>query len=431
MSHSCLSLVISVCVSHCVSQIVMAANNTTITVLLRKSQTLANGEHAVRLCVTKDRVRKYTSLGFTCSLKDWDTKTNLPKSKHPYKAHYDSIIAKAIKEHKDKLADFKQDGKDFTPAVLLDTVTTVTNKTTLFRYFESKIETLKEQNRIGNADVYTNAFHQLKKFLKEKDITFSQIDLIFLQKFETSFRKRGMMDNAISIHFRTLRAVFNAAIAEGYARKDSYPFDKYKISDRFSTKTKKRAITKEEILKVGALILNPNSTEYEAQQYFMFTYYGTGINFVDIANLQWKNLSNGRIFYKRAKTGQELSFALSQPALEIIDRLNKLTDRKATSYIFPILNRSVHVTPTQIKNRIKKVMSRVNIDLKAIGASVEIETPLTTYVARHSFATVLKRSGVATALISESMGHATEAVTQTYLKSFENSILDEAMKNLL
>lgn len=217
----------------------------------------------------------------------------------------------------------------------------------------------------------------------------------------------------------------------GYVKKDSYPFDKYKISERFSTKTKKRAITKDEMMKVAALQLDPNSTDYEAQQYFMFTYYGTGINFVDIANLQWQNLSNGRIFYKRAKTGQELSFALPQPALDIIESLSKSPNRNGNTNIFPILNRSIHITATQIKNRIKKVMRRVNKDLKAIGESVGIETPLTTYVARHSFATILKRSGVATAVISESMGHQTEAVTQTYLKSFENSIIDEAMKHLL
>lgn len=79
-------------------------------------------------------------MGFTCHLKDWDTRTNLPKSKHPYNSQYDSIIAKAIKEHKDKLVYFKHEGKDFTPAVLLDTVNIVIVKTTVFRYFESKIE---------------------------------------------------------------------------------------------------------------------------------------------------------------------------------------------------------------------------------------------------------------------------------------------------
>ena len=186
------------CISLCISN-EMAAKHTTITVLLRTSQTLAKGEHAVRLCVTKNRVRKYTSLGFICHLKEWDLKRNLPKSSHPLKARYDSIIAKAIGEYKEKLTDFEVDGKDYTPAVLIDKVDTTVIKTTVLTYFESKIENLRESNRIGNADVYLNTYNQLRTYLKKKDITFSQIDLIFLQSFETFFRKRSAMDNTISV----------------------------------------------------------------------------------------------------------------------------------------------------------------------------------------------------------------------------------------
>jgi len=411
------------------------ADNTTVVVVLKRDKVIKGetheGECPIWIRIIKGRIIKYRSLGISCFDKDWDKKTNLPKKSHPLKEYHETIIARAIREHKEKIMDFKVDGKEFTPAVLIDALGLKVTNATLFKYIESKIADLNESNRIGNADVYTNTLNQLKTFLRRNDITFSQIDLVFLNKFETFFRKRSSMDNTMSVHFRTLRAVFNSAIAEGYAKKDSYPFDKYKISERFSTKTKKRAITKEEVHKVGNLVIINDDSSLEAQKYFMFSYYGQGINFVDIANLQWHNLSNGRIFYKRAKTGQELSFALPQPALDIIEKLNKSTDRNRNTYIFPILNRDVHISATQIKNRIKKVMGRVNKDLKWIGTRVGITLPLTTYVARHSFATALKRSGVSTAVISESMGHQTEAVTQTYLKSFENSIIDEAMKHLL
>ena len=140
---------------------------------------------------------------------------------------------------------------------------------------------------------------------------------------------------------------------------------------------------------------------------------------------------NGRIFYKRANTGNDLNFNLPPPALVIIEYWKPEQKPHRDEYIFPILNSNIHLTPLQRHNRIHKVLTRVNRDLKAIGIEVGIETPLTSYVARHTFATVLKRSGVATAIISEAMGHQTEAITQTYLKSFENSIIDEAMGHLL
>lgn len=409
----------------------MAAISTTVVVLLRTSQTLANGEHAVRLCVTKNRVRKYISLGFTCSLKDWDLKTNLPRRNHPNKQVYDRLISDAITKCKNKILEFQKDGKDYTPDVMIEeTVTTVT-PTTVFDYFTLKVEMLRNARQIGNSKVYHDTLSQIKTFTKKKDLTFSQLDYLFLIKLENHFKAKGLTDNAMSVRFRTIRAVFNSAIDENYTRKELYPFDKFKISERFSTKTKKRAITKEEMQKIAAVVLDKHSAAYEAQQFFLFSYFGQGINFVDIANLKWSNLINGRIYYTRAKTGNELSFLLPEPALAIIAYWKPLEKDAGNTYIFPILNERVHVTPTQKHNRIHKVLTRVNQDLKEIGVNACIETPLTSYVARHTFATVLKQTGVSTAIISESMGHQTEAITQTYLKSFENSIIDEAMKNLL
>ena len=409
----------------------MATEYTTVTVLLYKSKTLSNGEHPLMIRVSKNRVRKYISLGLSCHPKNWDTKSNLPKKSHPQKEKIDSIISKAVSQYKDKIIDFKHEGKDFTPDVLISETHNPVKKTTVFKYFEMKVQNLKNSKQIGNAKVYHDTYSQVKSFNNEKDITFSQLDYNFLIKLENHFKAKGTTDTAMSVRFRTIRALFNSAVAENYVKKDLYPFDKFKISERFNIKTQKRAITKDDIKKIEAVVLDKKLAAFEAQQYFLFSYYGQGINFVDIANLKWSNLINGRIFYKRAKTGNELSFKLPQPALAIIEYWRPVTQRSNSAYIFPILNEEKHLTPTQKHNRIHKVLTRVNKDLKEIGKTAKIDTPITSYVARHTFATVLKRSGVSTAIISESMGHQTEAITQTYLKSFENSIIDEAMENLL
>lgn len=95
------------------------------------------------------------------------------------------------------------------------------------------------------------------------------------------------------------------------------------------------------------------------------------------------------------------------------------------------MNRGAHLTDTQIRDRIVSARKRTNHALKKIGAYLDIPLKLTTYVARHSYATVMKRSGVSTAIISESFGHSSEKITQIYLDSFENSQVSEAMTNLL
>lgn len=409
----------------------MATEYTTIKAILYKSKTLSNGEHPIMLRVSKNRVRKYISLGISSLLRDWNEKENTPKKSHPHKDVIINIISKKVAEYQNTLMDLKNEDKDFTPDVLIHKASKPIGKTTVFNFFEKKIQQLVDAKQIGNSKVYNDTKNKLKKFLNEKDITFYQIDYNFLLKFETSLKSDGLSDNGISVRMRTLRALFNSAIEENYAKRDTYPFHKFKITERYNTKTQKRAITKDEVKKIEALVFKKGSSEFEAQQYFLFSYYGQGINFVDVAHLKWVNLIDGRIYYKRAKTGTELNFKLPAPALKIIEFWRISKNPPKDDYIFSILNKSTHITPTQQHNRIHKVLTRVNQDLKEIGKMAEIDIPLTSYVARHTFATVLKRSGVSTAIISESMGHQTEAITQTYLKSFENSIIDEAMENLL
>ena len=190
-------------------------------------------------------------------------------------------------------------------------------------------------------------------------------------------------------------------------------------------------MTKEDVKKIMSLDLSGERQYMQfARDIFMFSYFGAGINFSDIALLRYCDISDGRVRYIRKKTGKEISFPLSDAGLEIIRRYSR-QDATSEDYIFPILDRKIHKTEIQRKNRIHKVLGHVNPCLAEIGKMAGLETHLTTYVARHTFATVLKRSGVNIAIISESMGHSDIATTQIYLDSFENSQIDEAMKNLL
>jgi integrase len=138
---------------------------------------------------------------------------------------------------------------------------------------------------------------------------------------------------------------------------------------------------------------------------------------------------NGRLKYIRAKTGKHYNIKILAPALEILNWY--LEHYPESEYIFPILDQSKHKTATQKDNRITKISKEVNKDLKEIALKAEIDFNITFYVARHSWATILKRSGVSTSVISEAMKHDTERTTQIYLDSFENDILDEANENLL
>lgn len=233
----------------------------------------------------------------------------------------------------------------------------------------------------------------------------------------------------MSLMFRTLRSAYNKAIKAKCARKSDYPFDEYKIN-KFDTKTQKRAIAKTEILKFTKEVDYIGKRQYVqlSKDIFIFSYLCGGINFTDIANLTKDNIIEGkRLHYIRQKTGKLIKLGLSEEALKIIKRYAV----ESKGYLFPILNAQLHKTPLQKQNRIHKMLGKVNKNLKLLAAQLGVEANLTTYVARHSFASVLKKSGVNIALISEALGHSDLTTTQIYLDSFDNEQIDNAMKNLL
>jgi integrase len=151
-----------------------------------------------------------------------------------------------------------------------------------------------------------------------------------------------------------------------------------------------------------------------------------GINFVDIASLTKDNIINNQLIYTRKKTDKLIKLPIHPTVYKLIAKYRN----PENPHLFPILF-PCHKTRQQKANRIHKIIGKTNKDLKEIGKSLKLPLTLTTYVARHSFATVLKRSGVSTSIISESLGHSSEKVTQYYLDNFENDQLKESMKHLL
>ena len=199
---------------------------------------------------------------------------------------------------------------------------------------------------------------------------------------------------------------------------------------KFDTRSPKRALSKEEVMKIVDADCSAESDLYRlAHDIFVVSYLCGGIAFVDVANLTSANIVDGRLSYKRQKTHGAINVPLSERAKAIISKYDSHCEQ--AGYLFPILDERAHTTPLQKKNRVHKMCSRVNVALRDVAKRLKIKATVTTYVARHSFATVLKKSGVNIGIISEALGHHSLKTTQIYLDSFENSQIDAAMQNLL
>ena len=396
----------------------------TIKVLCYKSKTLSNGEHPLMVCVCKDGKRKYQSLGISIKAEQWDFKSNLPKTKCPNRDRIILLINERINEIQKAALDKRIAGKNFTATTLIESTTNNTINKTVGEYYLTYIQNLKKENRIRYAGMFEVSYSSFIKFNKHLDIPFSDIDATWLKRYELWMKEQNLSVSTISTRIRHLRAVFNLAIAEHSIKNDYYPFHSYKVS-KLDKQTAKRAINKKEVLKIMQY-QGDTPMECLAIDVFVFSYLNAGINFIDIAKLKRSNIVESQLIYNREKTKKLINVPLQQKAIDIIAKYKN----DKSPYLFPILS-PFHKTEIQIANRLHKVLAKINKHLKDIGKKLKLPISLTTYVARHSYATVLKRAGVSTSIISESLGHSSEKITQVYLDSFDNSQINDAMKNLL
>lgn len=398
---------------------------TTVDVVCYKYTPLKNNELPLKIRVCKNRKTRYVSIGLSIKEEHWDFTKNQPKSNCPNREQLEKLIANKISEIKAQIVELKASDREFTATSLVQKVSNSSKSVSVEELFQEHLKYLVEMKRTGYMLSIKQTFNSLVAFSSSLDIPFSDIDVAWLRRYETWLRKQGKSENTIGIRFRNLRMIYNLAIEKGVVKKEYYPFSSYKVS-RLHKDTAKRAIQKEDIRAViNYPVKGKDFYTRLAVALFSFSYFMGGINFVDMAYLTSKNIVGGRLIYTRRKTGKLINLPLSSEALSVLEAKNSI----GGNYLFPILSPS-HKTEQMKLNRLHKAITKVNRVLKQIGKELNLSVKLTTYVARHSFATVLKREGVSTSIICETLGHSSEKVTQIYLDCFENSQIDEAMSKL-
>jgi integrase len=296
---------------------------------------------------------------------------------------------------------------------------------TLNTAFQAKIESLLDNGQIGSYDYYRMTLKCIEKFAGGK-IQFASVNVDWLRRYEKHLLATGKGYTTVGMRCRAIRCMMNDAKKAGVIKENQYPFGngKYEIP---TGKSRKLALTLQQIGKIVTYTDGKETTERYRDLWF-FSYLCNGINFADMLKLKYSNIQNDEIYFIRAKTirtskvKRELQAIVTSEMQAIIDRWGN-KNRQPDSYIFDYLKGNE--TPLQEKTILLEVIRRCNKRLKLIGKAIGVEG-ISTYTARHSYATVLKRSGANIAYISESLGHADLKTTENYLASFER---EEREKN--
>lgn len=374
--------------------------------------------YPVKARMTFNRERIYISLGFDLTEEDFN---NLSKSKSKRLTDIKKLISASFDRIKEIVKELHK-SEEYSHDKLRNKLKRGRN-TYLDIAFDNKISDLKKNGQAGTAASYETAKRFIQRY--KTDIRFVEITVPWLEKFEYwALNIEGISETSLGIFLRYVRALFNDTIRSGDLPRGSYPFyskdtNGYRIPSGTGTKI---ALTVEQISAIAKLELPERSSIDRCRDMFMLSFHLGGINFKDMLMLKWKNIRNGEVHFIREKTKRKTNNVITVPYTEQAKRIiNKWgnSDKSPEAYVIPHLVDGL--TPEQILNRVKSFTKQVNDQLKEIGKKKEINIlGLSTYVSRHSIATILKNSGAPITFIQETLGHQSSKTTENYLKSFES-----------
>lgn len=289
-----------------------------------------------------------------------------------------------------------------------------------FMWNQVKIKT--DSNCLGTAKNYRLVAKTFSEFLKGRDICFSELTSYLAEQYSDYLKSKGLVRNSLSFHMRILRAVYNKAVRCGYAEQ-TFPFrNVYTGIDR----TRKLALGEDVISRLIQLDVSDSPSLSFAKDMFLFSFYTRGMAYIDIAHLRKSNIQGGFIRYARKKTKQMLTVRIEECMQTIIDRYADAVSN--LPYVFPILESEDCVTCFhQYRNALRVHNKRLHQISELLGLGHNISS----YAARHSWATTARNSNVPLSIISAGMGHTSERTTLIYLASLENSLIDCANKEIL
>lgn len=390
-----------------------------------------DGTYAVKLRVTYNREQKYYPINVHLTREDW-ARTQSEKPRNEFKEHklyFNKIEQRALDIIKE-LNPFSFEGFEKKFDQRVDRTKDV------LTYLDNYIKQLSKDNRSGTADSYQCAYNSFKNYLESKGrkkLNFGDVTSEWLKEYETWMLEREKSVTTIGIYLRSLRTIINIAIEDGTLAREFYPFGKRKYQIPSGRNVKKAL----QLVDIQKIVNYKTTTEAEerAKDLWLFSYLCNGANVKDMARLQYRNIDNTKITFIRAKTErstkQDLKPVVVMLLPEIRAIINKwgVTPVKPEAFVFGILSKNDSATDELAK--VRQATKTINKYMKRIGEDLKLDINLTTYTARHSFATVLKRSGAPVEFISESLGHKDIRTTENYLDSFEDSVKESYQKQLL
>jgi len=382
-----------------------------------------DGEHSIILLLIKERNNTSLSIRKKCKYEDWSFETERLKKSHKDYKQINALINKYSDRIKEIINEFELDESPFTLQDIIAQFKKKSGKHQTLSYtvfHENLIAEAKGAGKISTSNIEKETLKSVQRFMGKTEISFRDLSVDNIYKYQSFLNSNNNSQSTIGIRMRTLRAVFNKAIKREIIPVSMYPFDKFKVS-KIKESGKKEYLTESELelLKFSDL---ESKHENIARDMFLLSFYGRGINFIDLMQLQKTDLYKGTITYRRRKTGVMVSFKVNDFWEQ---KIVEYSAKPESIYLFNIIINE-QTNENYIENRKEKYLKKyINVPLKKVISKLEIPKKITYYCARHSFATILKFNNISIDIIKEALGHKDIKSTMSYLNTLPSNTLDK------
>ncbi len=385
------------------------------------ASSIATREGALYYRITHERQVRQISAGFKLYASEWNETTRKPtplpgmeEGRRQYLLSQREALAKDLDRLEDIISLLDSDGAAYTVDRIIELYRSRSGRDTFIFFARRLIAELEQLGRIRTSETYAAAVRSFTRFRAKSRVLLDEMDTSMMAEYEFYLKQEGLCPNSTSFYMRNLRAIYNRAVDQGLTPQN-FPFRRVYTGVE---KTVKRAIPLKTIRRLRDMELSATPAADFARDLFMFSFYTRGMAFVDMAYLRKSDLRGGVLSYRRQKTGKQLYIKWEKPMQQIIAKY----DTSGTPYLLPIIRNAAADSRPQYLN----AAHSVNIQLRKLGEQLDLAIPLTSYVARHSWASIARSKNIPVAIISEAMGHDSEKTTRIYLASLDTSVVDKA-----
>lgn len=394
-----------------------------------KNKVNAEGRYPLAIQIIKDRKSALIFLGQYVNKHHWDTKGHRVRKSCTGSTRLNNYLRKKVSEVNDRLIELELEGKTITAASLKAEFVKGRIKLSFLKMAQQYLDQVEKQKKFNQLAADRPKLKYFKEFLKEGDISFKEINVSLLKKYQVFLQvNKQLGKRTITNHLTFIRTVFNLAIGDTPALAKYYPFNHGGIKIRIPDK-KKVGLTLDEVQRLENLELEHGTPVWHTRNVWLFSFYFAGMRIADVVGIKWEDLRDGRLHYAMNKNDKVGSLKIPAKAMAIIGQY-KDDNSRYDNFVFPELKAANLSDRKDVYKKVKAAKQKFNEHLKTLARLANIDKPLTNHIARHTFGNI-SGDKVHPLMLQKLYRHSSLATTLNYQGNFIHKDADDALEIII